>query len=81
MSSSLLPLGAVPLSKAHTDLALPSLPKGSLIVIEFAKAGAEHHFCPPSTPVSNIGGHISKALTVSGGTLSRSSAHEMLAIR
>ncbi|KAJ8587859.1 hypothetical protein M405DRAFT_820863, partial [Rhizopogon salebrosus TDB-379] len=86
----------IPLSRAHTDLALPSLSKGSLIVIEFPKAGAEHHFCPPSTPVGNIGNtcgdryESSKAPTVSGGlvpadmatrTLSRSSVHEMLAIR
>jgi hypothetical protein len=55
MSSSLSPLGAVPLSRVHNDLALPSLSKGSLIVIEFAKAGAEHHFCRPSTPASNPG--------------------------
>jgi hypothetical protein len=29
--------------------------KGSPTVIEFAKAGAGHHFCPPSTPASNLG--------------------------
>ena len=36
MSSSLLPLGAVPLFRAHSDLPLPSLSKGSLIVTESA---------------------------------------------
>ncbi|KAJ8579425.1 hypothetical protein M405DRAFT_835841, partial [Rhizopogon salebrosus TDB-379] len=51
----LLPLGAVPLSRAHNDLALPSFSEGSPIVIKFAKAGAEHHFYRPSTPASNTG--------------------------
>jgi hypothetical protein len=37
-----------------TPLSHPS--KGSPTVIEFAKAaGAGRHFCPPSTPASNLG--------------------------
>jgi hypothetical protein len=32
-----------------TSLSRHSL-NGSPTVIEFAKAGAEHHFCPPSIP-------------------------------
>ncbi|KAJ8592769.1 hypothetical protein M405DRAFT_931267 [Rhizopogon salebrosus TDB-379] len=36
-----------------TPLSRPS--KGSPTVIEFAKAGAGHHFFPPSTPASNLG--------------------------
>jgi hypothetical protein len=73
MCSSLLPRGAVPLSRAHNDLVLPSLFKGSPAVIEFAKAGAEHHFYPPSTPASNLGDtcgdryESAEAPTLSGG--------------
>jgi hypothetical protein len=44
-----------PLSRSLHDLTLPSLSNGSPTVIEFARAGVEHHFCPPSTPAGNQG--------------------------
>jgi hypothetical protein len=36
-----------------TPLSRPS--KGSPTVVEFAKVGAVHHVCPPSTPASGLG--------------------------
>jgi hypothetical protein len=58
---------------ATTPLSHPS--KGSLTVIEFAKAGAGHHSCPPSMPASNLGGtcgdrsESAKGPTLSGGSV------------
>ncbi|KAJ8593422.1 hypothetical protein M405DRAFT_810964 [Rhizopogon salebrosus TDB-379] len=82
--SGLLSLGAVHFPESTTTSSLSRSSNGSPTVIEFAKAGAEHHFRPPSTPGRNLGDtcgdryESANAPTLSGGLVQADMVTRML---
>jgi hypothetical protein len=82
--SGLLSLGAVRFPESTTT-SLSRSSNGSPTAIEFAKAGAEHHFHPPSTPGRNLWDtcgdryeSAAKAPTPSGGLVQADMVTRML---